>query len=436
MLGDLHLRGVGPTPHLDIDFAQRLNVLTGDNGLGKSFLLDVAWWSLTGTWSGIPAWPRQDFKRRGMAWTVIGKTGKGARKKSEFDPHRQLWSWPSGRPSMPGLTVYARIDGSFSVWDPARNYWHRHNPSEPEASHRSDAFHFSSAELWEGLSYEGKVVCNGLIRDWVSWQLMDDGSPQSPFQMLLRVLEGLSPSREEPLKPGRPTRLSIEDVRDYPTIHLPYGYIPVVHASAAMKRILGLAYLIVWTWHEHVRASKLLGQRPDRRFVLLIDEVETHLHPQWQRRIVRALIEVIEGLARNTSVQTLLTTHSPLVLASLEPFFDEERDALFLFELEGQQVHLRHLPWVKQGDANDWLTSDVFRLEQPRSLEAERAVEAAEAFMRGERKVLPEGLSTQEEIHTELQRLLPEQDPFWPRWIVAREKGGRRGSLQSGRRAR
>jgi len=29
MLGDIHLLEVGPTSHLDIDFAQRLNVLRG-----------------------------------------------------------------------------------------------------------------------------------------------------------------------------------------------------------------------------------------------------------------------------------------------------------------------------------------------------------------------------------------------------------------------
>jgi hypothetical protein len=354
------------------------------------------------------------------------------KRKGAFNAHQQRWSWMRLR--TPSLTVYARVDGSFAVWDPARNY--RSTSTKSDASRVPEAFHFSPVELWEGLSHEGKSVCNGLIRDWVSWQLMDDGSPRSPFQMLLRVLEGLSPSTEEPIKPGRPTRISVEDVRDYPTIDMPYGNIPVVQASAAMKRILGLAYLIVWTWHEHVLAAELLGQKPNERFVLLIDEVETHLHPQWQRRIVHALISVIEGLARGTSVQALLTTHSPLVLASLEPFFDEERDVLFLFELEGKQVHLRQLPWAKQGDANDWLTSEVFNLEQPRSLEAERAIEAAEAFMRGERGELPKGLSTQARIHAELQRLLPEQDPFWPRWIVAREKKGRRGPLHSNRRTR
>ena len=261
------------------------------------------------------------------------------------------------------------------------------------------------------------------------------GAPDSAFQLLSRALEQLSP-RNEPIRPGRPTRLSIEDVRDYPTVDMPYGNIPVVHASAGMKRILGLAYLIVWTWHEHVQAAELLGQPRDTRFNLLMDEVETHLHPLWQRRIVRSLIDVIDGLARETSVQVLLTTHSPLVLASLEPFFDEEKDALFLFELKDQGVRLRELPWAKQGDANDWLTSDIFGLEQPRSLEAEQAVEAAEAFMRGDMDALPEGLSTSRAINAELQRLLPEQDPFWPRWIVTLEEGGRRGPLQPRRRTR
>ncbi len=43
MLKELHLQQVGPTSHLDVEFADRLNIFTGDNGLGKSFLLDVAW---------------------------------------------------------------------------------------------------------------------------------------------------------------------------------------------------------------------------------------------------------------------------------------------------------------------------------------------------------------------------------------------------------
>ena len=50
MLQQLHLKNVGPSPEMDLHFGERLNLITGNNGLGKSFLLDVAWWALTRRW--------------------------------------------------------------------------------------------------------------------------------------------------------------------------------------------------------------------------------------------------------------------------------------------------------------------------------------------------------------------------------------------------
>jgi predicted ATP-binding protein involved in virulence len=50
MLEYLHLANVGPAPEMEITFAPRLNLITGDNGLGKSFLLDMAWYALTRRW--------------------------------------------------------------------------------------------------------------------------------------------------------------------------------------------------------------------------------------------------------------------------------------------------------------------------------------------------------------------------------------------------
>jgi len=52
MLKAIEVRGVGPVKKLSARFAPRMNVLTGDNGLGKSFLLDIAFWVLTGSWPG------------------------------------------------------------------------------------------------------------------------------------------------------------------------------------------------------------------------------------------------------------------------------------------------------------------------------------------------------------------------------------------------
>ncbi len=60
------IQNVGPVVKMRLELAPRLNLITGDNGLGKSFLLDVAWWALTCRWphnlnprltSGYPARP-------------------------------------------------------------------------------------------------------------------------------------------------------------------------------------------------------------------------------------------------------------------------------------------------------------------------------------------------------------------------------------------
>jgi hypothetical protein len=56
------------------------------------------------------------------------------------------------------------------------------------------------------------------------------------------------------------------------------------------------------------------------------------------------VLEVATGLQQQMKIQAFATTHSPLVLASLEPIFDEEIDRLFLFELQEEEVTLNEFP--------------------------------------------------------------------------------------------
>lgn len=419
MLERLHLKNVGPAPELTLALAPRLNLITGDNGLGKTFILDVAWWALTRTWSGPPAFPQRGAGTKPAIHYRV-ENGKKVEYAAHFDFSTQAWEI-AGHPPAPGLVLYARVDGGFSLWDPARNHW-----AVREKAQRSGeqvpvppAYHFSAATLYNGLSEGDHTYCNGIIRDWVLWQLQKSEA----FARLVEVLKALSPDEREPLVPGPPMRVSLGDVRDIPTLEMPYGTVPIIHASAGARRILGLAYLLVWAWEEHVRAAVLLNQTPTTELILLVDEIEAHLHPQWQRAILPALLAVATGLGvGGLRVQILSTTHAPLVLASAEPFFDEARDDLFHFDLKGDRVTVESGGWAKQGDVLNWLVSEVFGLRQARSRDAERAIEAAEAFMSGERDKLPPGLRTEKTIHQELLRLLPGHDPFWPRWIVRMEQ--------------
>lgn len=428
MIEYLKLNGVGPAPNMLIEFGPRLNIITGDNGLGKTFALDIAWWSLTRTWSARPAVPRPNAKGTPtIEYTIKGKTGEPTGPiTAQYDKESQDWTAPAGRPPMPGMVVYVRIDGGFSIWDPARNYWKRLSARGFDQPDRPEAFHFTPEQLWQGLTTpKGTVFCNGLIRDWITWQF------QKPelYAAFTAVLAGLSPHETERLRPGKPVRSSILDARDEPTLELPYGTIPITLASAGMRRIISLAYALVWAWAEHQEAAAILHQRPTDRIVLLIDEAEAHLHPQWQRVLLPAIMDVLaqscfEQLA--TNVQLLVTTHAPLVLASVESRFDMKTDRLITFNLSpgSGEVLVATEPWAKQGDVLGWLVSETFGLKQARSLEAENAIEAAEAFMRKEpTEKLPPGLQNKREIHAQLLRTLPGHDPFWPRWIVSTEEG-------------
>lgn len=418
MLRHLHLTNVGPAPEMEAELAPRINLITGDNGLGKSFLLDIAWWALTRTWpakvnsrlvSGLMARPRGpgpaaiEFRFDGLA-TTTGYV-------SEFDRQSQAWRGRAGRPANPGLVLYAQADGSFSLWDPARNYWR--TAGDLDVSERRPAYVFNPREVWYGLKADdGAALCNGLLLDWALWQ--KEGG--EAIEWLEDVLRALSPPGDT-LTSGELTRLGLDDVQDIPTIRMPYGIdVPVLHASAGIRRIVALAYLLVWSWREHDRASDQIEQPRARQIIFLIDELEAHLHPRWQRRILRPLLDIVRSLAEDdASVQILAATHSPLIAASMEPLFEPELDAWFDLDLDSDAsppaVRLRKRPFIRQGDASNWLTSDAFDLKEARSLEAEEAIERALALLRGE--LTPAEIPA---IDAALRATMPGQDPFWIRW--------------------
>ncbi len=490
MIRNLQLRDVGPARELDFEFAPRLNVLTGDNGLGKTFVLDVIWWVLTTTWAGEKAFP---WRPPEPDWTGLDQEPPGPpdlnprihatlakregvpgalaeiETRGEYRWESQEWIRPLWRPGervvgqvptparhdesevRPAtLVVYARIDGSFAVWD---SYY----ANGGVESFGDAAILLTRQDLWDGQKVPDaavaggeRTVIEGLIRDWVTWQQRAK-SPE--FEALRRVLHMLSP-RDELLQPGQtPTRVHLRDRRDIPTLVTEYGVVPVTLASAGMMRALGLAYLLVWAWTEHTRVAKESRRKPTQDVVLLIDEPELHLHPGWQRTYLPAVLKAVSTLAPNAAIQVFSATHSPMVLASLESVFDEEIDDLFVMERDGSIVRSNELPFIKEGDISNWLSSQVFKSVGGRSRESELAIDAAMDFMasrlpeaegklreldvrlaelpsRSERPWPPDmeefaslvedvgrGLPLVDRIHAALKYTLPGHDEFWAQWV-------------------
>jgi hypothetical protein len=208
VLKKLRLKQVGPAPEFDVEFAERLNIFTGDNGLGKTFLLDIAWWTLTGNWIDQPAYPQRQGQPEITCHVDSPTASNNQDYHSSFDFDEQQWRKLLVPDPFKGIVIYARADGSFSVFDSARK--------------RDTVYRFTPDTLWNGLRSGKKVLCKGLIDDWVKWQIQPD---KTQFNLLSQVIHKLAPHPGEWIEPGEPTRISVEDVRDIPTVNLPFGWL-------------------------------------------------------------------------------------------------------------------------------------------------------------------------------------------------------------------
>ena len=411
VITSLQLVGIGPAKRFDLEFGDRLTLIAGDNGLGKTFLLDAAWWALTGRWAGrqaIPTVGGQDDDSS-IRYEVRYPGNRKETVSSCFDKQNQTWRGRSQEgASLSALCLYARVDGSIAVSDEIRG------SLRVDDRNRLDVF--TSDEVWDGRI--GGI--EGLVRDWANWQLShDEEDEKDAYSTLVQILEHLSSEDLGTLEPGTPRRLP-GDLRTIPTIQFAYGDVPILMSSAGVQRILALAYLVTWAWQEHVIAARQVQREPVRKMVLLIDEVEAHLHPRWQRFLLPALITIGKLLSEDLEVQMIAATHSPLILASVETEFSSDADVLYHLALRDQDVILEALDYQKYGDSSSWLTSPVFGLRHARSRQAEEAIEKAKRIQ-FDRKP---GLEVVRSVTKELRRCLSADDSFWPRWIYFARRVG------------
>lgn len=455
MIKSLKLKNVGPLPDATINFGKRLNIITGDNGLGKSFLLDIIWFGLTNRWpievngrmtSGNMARPMDRTKEASIKF-IAGKGRPSETVQYNYERQQERWTTSNNQGKSEihkNLVLYAHYDGSFSVWDPYRNYWIR-NPRE-DMLERPPAFVFTPSEVWDGATIfnnnTGKEVpiCNGLIRDWVSWQdRVREGNKNDEFLILQCCLEELTPPDfPEKLSPAEHGRISTGDSREHPFIKMPYGKIPAILASAGIRRMLALAYMLTWTITEHVKSCEVLGLEPVTQLTFLFDEVDAHLHPKWQRQIMGGILKVLKLVPdmildhfiaqislqpENINTQIISVTHSPLVMASLESLFEKENDKWLDLDLNmaNGNVQIEERDFSKKGDAEAWLTSEAFDLKSTYSVEAEAAMARASELLKEGGDLDHEAINL---AYQDLLKVLDFKDPFLLRFRYLCQKKG------------
>lgn len=86
--------------------------------------------------------------------------------------------------------------------------------------------------------------------------------------------------------------------------------IPFKHLSDGYRNMVGIAADLAHrmaTLNPHLRGKAL----QDTPGIVLIDEIDLHLHPKWQREVVGRLLSIFPR------IQFVATTHSPFIIQSL-----------------------------------------------------------------------------------------------------------------------
>lgn len=171
--------------------------------------------------------------------------------------------------------------------------------------------------------------------------------------------------------------------------------VPSVSLSDGYRSIIALAGDLIW---------RLLQTFPDledptqANGIVLIDELDIHLHPVWQRSIAELLQKSFPNL------QFFVATHSPLIAAGAG------EDALTLrFEMQREtgEVTIQRIANIATYDVDRILTSEAFGLVSTFSPQAQEKIEQYHQLQFKFPDLEPDEKKIYEELRVFMQKAMP-----------------------------
>lgn len=196
-------------------------------------------------------------------------------------------------------------------------------------------------------------------RDYITGKLLDFTKPlNEAYNFINRDFELFRVSMSKPDKKNYTLEFSFKDGRVITFDSLPMGY----------KRLFSLIIDIAYR-------SYILNNGMESEGIVLIDEIELHLHPTLQQEVVQRL--------RNTfpNIQFIITTHSPLVLSN---FKVDAENKIIKLENDGNNYSYEEIDNVFGLDYSTNL-SEVMDVA-PRSSTIEKFINAY-LFLYGKKKI-------------------------------------------------
>ncbi len=341
----VYLRGVGPFSEARLDFQPRkaenkadVHIFVGPNGCGKSTLLYALAAALAGVDDGLGK--GQLFRRMPSANSLCAVSMGGGviafargSHNSEHNPIPDPFSghtlfrqgsfgngedsWLANAPAPNLITQY-----------PARALQHvkTGNGATPlsfaafaySGSRTLREYNFSSIEeptdgpLAHSLSFDNTVDAKRLAQ-WLSATfakraLARERENADDVERFASSIERIEEAVGEVI--GAPIHLAID--------YKPHFRIVVEHGGRSVDLDLlpdGLKSILSWMADLLMRLDRIPWEPEtaslERPFVLFLDEIDVHLHPSWQRKVLPMVQRLFP------KAQIFVTTHSPFVVSSV-----------------------------------------------------------------------------------------------------------------------
>ena len=215
--------------------------------------------------------------------------------------------------------------------------------SENSASLFSDDTLLLNAEEWLLQTDYAVKSSSGKIRSYFKKQ----------FEQIVEILKRILPDVDD-------IRIApVDEDRNRPTAEFltPYGWVQLSS--------LGLGYRTTIAWMVDL-AVRLFKRYPDSEdplaepAIVLVDEIDLHMHPKWQRTIMEFLTQ------RFPNTQFIVTAHSPLVVQAAQ-------DAnIVLLRREGDRVVIDNNPEIIDNWRVDQVLTSVFEIPSARPPQIEK----------------------------------------------------------------
>ncbi len=309
----LKLRNFKGIAELDLTLDESLTLLAGVNGVGKTSVLQALLAAVTQAWSALPP---NNYPRFRFSESVTRAGATGAEVLLEL-----------GVPDQSPIPLRLEVQERRLRPDPSqlqrlRRYCERFQPPLPLVVYYEQNRASVSDSNWRNVSVSSKEnqasslhTTTSSPREFKAWffekeadegletrerQNLEYADPElATVRGLLKQLDRFTAVRSrKPPESGERTLYLEKDGADIPFDSLSGGEQAFFLLAADLARRLMLE-----------SPGTPINEAPG---IVCIDEIELHLHPAWQKRILRTLMDTFPAC------QFIVSTHSPQVIGGVE----------------------------------------------------------------------------------------------------------------------